>query len=386
MGTRLVIAAGEASGDLHGADLARALSALDPDIELSGMGGVRMAAAGVHLIVDAATMGMIGLVEILGRVPALWRAYRRMRSFLNQERPDLLVLIDYPDFNFWLARAARHIGVPVVYYISPQIWAWRRGRIRTLRRLIRRILVIFPFEEAIYRAAGVPVTFVGHPMLDRLQNIPGRAEARIRLGLDQQTRVVGLLPGSRRSEIRSHLPTLLGAAARVRVKTPVTFLWGVADDVRPEEVEELLQGSPIPVMPVRGHTYAVMRAADLLVTASGTATLEAGLLGTPMVIVYRLAWVTWWIGKLLVDVPAIGMVNLVTGRQVAPELLQGDFTADRVAQEVLRLLEHPEGLAQARNSLEGLAARLGGTGATGRAAEAILACAREDAMHGEVEP
>jgi lipid-A-disaccharide synthase len=373
MNKKILIVAGEASGDLHAADLARALLSLDPEVTLFGMGGEQMRRAGVKLLVDAKELAAVGFTEVLSRLAALMRAFRRLRSALVAEDPALLLLVDFPDFNFWLARASRRMRIPVLYYISPQVWAWRKGRIRTLKRLVEKMLVIFPFEESLYREAGVPVTFVGHPMLDRLRDIPSREEARRRMGCDLGDRIIGLLPGSREGEVRHHLPVLKEAATQiVRAEPGVRFLLAVADSLPAGLVETLLEGSDSPIRPVHGRTYEIMRAADLLITASGTATLEAGLLGTPMVIVYRVSRLTWWAGRLLVDVPAIGMVNLVAGRRVVPELLQWDFTAGRVARIALELVQNPGTLGSIRQELQQIRGKLGEEGTSLRAAREVL--------------
>ncbi|MFQ5847482.1 MAG: lipid-A-disaccharide synthase [Candidatus Methylomirabilales bacterium] len=378
MNTKIFIVAGEASGDLHGADVTRALQTLEPQVRLVGMGGERMRQAGVRLLVDAGELAAVGVTEALSRMVGLVRAFRQLRRALTAERPGLLLLIDFPDFNFWLARASRRIGIPVLYYISPQVWAWRRGRIRTLKRLVKKMLVIFPFEEALYREAGVPVAFVGHPMLDRLRDVPTREEARRLIGCGASDLIVGLLPGSREGEVRQHLPVLKEAVARmVQAKPEVQFLLAVADSLPPHLVETLLSANNAPIRPLRGLTYEVMRAADLLIAASGTATLEAGLLGTPMVIVYRVSRLTWWAGRLLVDVPSIGMVNLVAGRRVVPELLQGDCTPERVARTALDLLQNPQALGGIREKLREVRGKLGEEGASLRAAREVLKALHE---------
>ena len=373
MNKKIFIVAGEASGDLHGADLARALCTLDPEVTLIGMGGEQMRQAGVTLIVDARELAVVGVTEALSRLTALLRAFGRLRTSLKAEAPGLLVLIDFPDFNFWLARAARRLGIAVLYYIGPQVWAWRRGRLRTLKRLVEKMLVLFPFEEAVYREAGIPVACVGHPMLDRLRGVPTKEEARRLLGHSGSELIVGLLPGSREGEVRHHLPVLKLAVDQMGTVEPrIRFLVAVADTLPPGLVETLLQGSGPAIRLVRGQTYQVMRAADLVITASGTATLEAGLLGTPMVIVYRVSLLTWWAGKLLVDVPSIGMVNLVVGRRVVPELLQWEFTPNRVAETALGLVRDPAALDRIRRDLREVRGRLGEEGASRRAAQEIL--------------
>jgi len=373
MNKKIFIVAGEASGDLHGADLARALRTLDPEVTLIGMGGEQMRQAGVTLIVDARELAVVGVTEVLSRLTALLRAFGRLRTSLKAEAPGLLVLIDFPDFNFWLARAARRLGIAVLYYIGPQVWAWRRGRLRTLKRLVEKMLVLFPFEEAVYREAGIPVACVGHPMLDRLRDVPTKEEARRLLGHSGSEVIVGLLPGSREGEVRHHLPVLKQAVDQMGTVEPrIRFLVAVADTLPPGLVETLLHGSGTAIRLVRGQTYQVMRAADLVITASGTATLEAGLLGTPMVIVYRVSLLTWWAGKLLVDVPSIGMVNLVVGRRVVPELLQWEFTPNRVAETALGLVRDPAALDRIRRDLREVRGRLGEEGASRRAAQEIL--------------
>ncbi|MFQ5989825.1 MAG: lipid-A-disaccharide synthase [Candidatus Methylomirabilales bacterium] len=375
---KIFIVAGEASGDLHGADLTRALITLDPEVTLMGMGGEQMREAGVHLLIDAGKLAAVGLTEVFSRLAALGRAYRKLRRALVVQRPDLLLLIDFPDFNFWLARASRRMGIPILYYISPQVWAWRQGRVRTLKRLVEKVVVIFPFEEVLYREAGVPVAFVGHPMLDRLRDVPNREEARRQLGCGELDLIVGLLPGSREGEITHHLPVLKEAVARIaQAKPEVRYLLAVANSLPPRLVETLLEGSNSLIRPLSGQTYQIMRAADLLITASGTATLEAGLLGTPMIIVYRVSRVTWWAGKLLVDVPSIGMVNLVAGRRVVPELIQNDFTPERVARITLELLHSPEALGAIRQELNEVRGRLGEEGASLRAAREVLKTLQE---------
>jgi len=372
----ILLSAGEASGDLLGAELALELRRRAPDLDLAGMGGDRMAAAGVVLAVQARDVAVVGLTEVLARLPRIWRAYRLLAGVLRDPRPNLLLCIDFPEFNLRLARAAARVGVPVCYYVSPQVWAWRRGRIRTLRRLVRRMLLIFPFEEALYREAGLEVSFVGHPILDRVRAVPPRQVCRTRLGLRDGERLVGLLPGSREAEVRRHLPVMAGAAARIAAALPGTrFAVGVADTLPADGVAALLPaGGGADIRLVTGDTYGVIRAADLVVAASGTATLEAGVLGTPLVVIYKVSPLTYLAGRLLIRVPFIGMVNLVAGRQVAPELIQGDATAERIAGEALTLLRDPARLAAVRAELARLPGLLGEGGAAGRAAEIVLAC------------
>ena len=340
--TRILIVAGEASGDLHGAGLVEALRRLQPRLCLEGMGGQKMRAAGVTLLADAGETAVVGLTELWEKRRALRNALRLLRDHLRVVRPSLLICIDFPDFNLLLARTADRLGIPVCYFISPQVWAWRRGRVRTIRRLVRKMLVLFPFEEALYRMAGVDVSFVGHPLLDVLAEVPSREVCRRVLGLDGGAPVLGLLPGSRQAEIRRHLPLLLRAAARVRAVHPdLRVVLGLAAGSDRMAVEAEVQAVPLPVQIVEGQAHEVMRAADLLLAVSGTVTLEAAILGTPLVITYRLGTLTWLLARLLVRVRFIGLPNLVAGEGIVPELIQLTATPERLAAAALDILASP---------------------------------------------
>ena len=369
-----MLAAGEASGDLHGAAVCRGLKGLAPACRLVGMGGARMAAAGMELLVDVTASAVVGGSEALSRLPVLYRALHRLRAALEEApRPAALVLIDFPEFNLRLARAARRVGVPVVYFIPPQVWAWRRGRVRTIRRLVSLVLAVFPFEPPLYRLAGVPVAFVGHPLLDALAGAPDRAAARRELGLAAGARVVGLLPGSRREEVARMLPVMGAAAARIRAATPeVQFVLARAPTVEAEAIARHVDGMTGLTM-VDGRTHAVLRAADLALVTSGTATLEAALLGTPMVVCYRLSRLSGLAARLLIRVPWISLANLTLGRAVVPELYQASATGERLAEEALRLLESPGALGAQREAFRELAGRLGEPGVGVRAARLVLA-------------
>ena len=370
----IMLAAGEASGDLHGAAVCRGLKGLAPACRLVGMGGARMAAAGMELLVDVTASAVVGGSEAVSRLPVLYRALHRLRAALEEApRPAALVLIDFPEFNLRLARAARRVGVPVVYFIPPQVWAWRRGRVRTIRRLVSLVLAVFPFEPPFYRLAGVPVAFVGHPLLDALADAPDRAAARRELGLAAGARVVGLLPGSRREEVARMLPVMGAAAARIRAATPeVQFVLARAPTVEAEAIARHVGGMTELTM-VAGRAHAVLRAADLALVTSGTATLEAALLGTPMVVCYRLSRVSGLAARLLIRVPWISLANLTLGRAVVPELYQASATGERLAEEALRLLENPGALDAQREAFRELAGRLGEPGVGVRAARLVLA-------------
>jgi lipid-A-disaccharide synthase len=388
-GAPIMIVAGEASGDLHGATLCRALRARAPERRLIGMGGDRMAAAGLERLADVTASAAIGGTEAFGPIPTLLAAWRRLRTALaGPEPPAALVLIDFPEFNLRLARAARRAGIPVVYFIPPQVWAWRPWRVRAIRSRVSLVLAVFPFEAALYRAAGARVEFVGHPVLDALDGAPTREEARRRLGLGAAELVIGVLPGSRAQEVAGTLPVLRQAAARIAAARPgARFVVAAAPiAARGGVVARMLAGLPqrerpsaassasaVPAMSVvHGQTYAVMRAADLLLVTSGTATLEAALLGAPMVVCYRFSRLTEAWVRLLVRVPWISLPSIALGRAVVPELYQRTFTAARVADAALGLLASPAALDAQRAAFRELAGILGEPGVGDRAARAVL--------------
>ena len=374
-----MLSVGEASGDLHGATLCRALRALEPDVRLIGRGGGPLPAAGVEVILDPTAHAAVGTSEALGRIPSIYRAYRLMGQRLRDERPRALVLIDFPEFNLRLARRARRAGVPVVYFVPPQLWAWRRGRVRQMAQRVSQVLAVFPFEAALYEHHHVPVEFVGHPLLDVLPLDLARDEARRRIQADPGHSLIGLLPGSRREEIARLLPPMLDAARRLAAADGRRrFVLGLAPTVPREQVQAYLRaaGGP-PIELLSGHTYELMVAADVLLIASGTATLEAALLGTPMVLCYRVSRTTELIARMLTHVEWIGLPNLIAGRVVAPELIQAQVTGERLAAEAGRLLdEDPVAATAQRAAFKEVRARLGEPGVGQRAALAVLRTAR----------
>lgn len=365
---RLLISAGEPSGDVYAGELVARLRAARPDLDAFGLGGDAVAASGARLLAHVRDVAVVGLLEVLRHLGDLRALFDRLLAEADRERPDVAVLVDYPDFNLRLAAQLHRRGIPVVYYVSPQVWAWRRGRLKQIRRHVSRMLVLFPFEEAIYREARVPVTFVGHPLVERLAPLADR-DAFVRgIGLDPGRPLVAVLPGSRSREVAHHRPALRGAAELMRARRPdlqlvVAAAPGLSDDA--------LEGIGLPI--VRDRTQALLGAADAGIVASGTATVEAALLGLPMVVVYRLSPVTYALGRPLVRLDRFAMVNLIAGRDVVPELIQGDFTPERVAAETLRLLDDPERREAMRRDLADVSARLGAPGASDRAAEAVAA-------------
>jgi lipid-A-disaccharide synthase len=375
LSARLLLSCGEASGDLYAGALLRALRALDPGVAVAGLGGPQFAAAGGRLIDDYRQLAVTGLTEAVSKIPRSWSALRRMVRAATVDRPDALVAIDFPDFNFRLARAIKRLGVPVVYYISPQIWAWRPGRLATMKRIADRVLVIFPFEEAIYQKGGVPVEFVGHPLVDLAAASAPRERFLAAHGLAASAPTVAILPGSRPNEVSRILPDLLAAAARIRSAVPnVQFVVARAPHLEDHLFARAAMG-PDPmagIVIVKGETDAVLASSDVALTASGTATVQAALHDTPMVIVYRVSPMTYRLGRRLVTVGMIGMVNLIAGQQIVPELVQDALTPDAVAREAVALLTDRERAARVKAGLARVRERLGGSGASRRAAEAIL--------------
>ena len=368
----VMISCGEPSGDLYAGALASALRRQQPDVDLFGFGGPRLAAAGGTLLGSYEGLAVTGLSEVLRTLPRTWRMYRSLVEEAERRRPDVFVAIDFADFNFRLGQALHARGIPIVYYIGPQLWAWRPGRMKTIARFVDRVLVIFPFEQALYERAGVPVEFVGHPLIDLIAAGQSRAALLSQHGLSHEARTVALLPGSRHNEVTSTLPVLLEACARLRDAEPdLQFLMARAPGLSDADFADVARAQlPIGVHP--GDTDAVIAASDVVITASGTATVQTALHGKPMVIVYRLSPLTYMLGRPFVKVDTFGMVNLIAGRRLVPELIQADFTAERVRDEAIRFLREPTYAADVRAGLEDVVQALGGPGASDRAASAIL--------------
>jgi len=369
-----MMSAGEASGDLHGATVCRALKSLDPHTRVFGMGGSRMAAAGAEIVVDPTARAGVGTSEVIGRIPSLFRAYRLLVHCLHRERPQALVLIDFPEFNLRLARQAKRARVPVVYLMPPQLWAWRSGRIRQMASRVTQVLAAFPFERDLYEQARIPVEYVGHPLLDVVPLGLTREEARQRLGIASDRIVIGLLPGSRREEVQQLLPPMLDAAGRLAsADSRRAFVLGLAPTVSRAAIEEHIgRAAAPPVDVVDGLTHEVMAAADVLLIASGTATLEAALLGTPMVVCYRVSRLTEMVGRLMSQIPWISLPNIVARRTAVPEVLQAEVTGSRLAAEAEHLLEDSAAATAQRAAFKDLRERLGQPGVGERAAQVIL--------------
>jgi lipid-A-disaccharide synthase len=366
VGKRVLLVAGEASGDLRGAELVRALREIVPDVLVTGVGGEALRAAGMEIRVDAAELSTMGFTELFSRAGAILSSYRTIRAAIEGRggapRPDLVVLIDFPDFNLRLAEVAKRAGVPVLYYVSPQVWAWRRYRVKQLARRVDRLAVVFPFEEEIYRDL-TRVDFVGHPALDTVRATREGKETRRRYGVEGERPLVTLLPGSRSAEVRELLPLMLRAIDVLRADVVVDVAIALAHE-RLRPLARQYSGS-VPL--VTRDTYNLIAAADLVLCASGSATLETALLERPMVLMYRLAPLTYLLARLLVRVPFIGMPNLILGRRAVPELVQNDVTPGRIAAEARAILADPARAAAIRADLAQVRRRLGQPGAAKRA-------------------
>ena len=367
----VAIVAGEASGDQHGAKLVRAMRKKQPELFFCGIGGPELRQAGVRIVVDAADLTVVGITEVFAKIPDILKGMGIIKKLLKSLKPDLLILIDFPDFNLHLAAAAQKLSIPVLYYISPQIWAWRRGRGKRIGKIVNHMAVILPFEEQYYAEFNVPVTFVGHPLLD--EPLPA-VQYVLKEGI-QDPPVFGLVPGSRDNEIIRLLPIMLDAADILKQRLKhVTFMVSQAASVDRELIEAILGKYPAwaDVEIVSDGVAKVFDRCDAIVAASGTVTLQAAMYGTPMVIIYKVSPISAWLGKALVRVPNVGLVNLVAGRGIVPELLQESATGHNIARKVENMLKDPDGFNQLRQELIALRDVLGGSGASDRVAELAL--------------
>lgn len=371
----VVIVAGETSGDQHGAKLVKAMRAAHPRLTFSGVGGPAMQAAGVRLEIDAGKLAVVGITEVLSKLPVVFSALGTVKRLLKNLQPALLILIDYPEFNLRIAAAAHKLRIPVLYYISPQIWAWRPGRVKRIAGCVDHMAVILPFEEEFYRGHQVPASFVGHPLLDDLPACETGAGG----GPDGTGPVVGLLPGSRAIEIKRHLPIMLAAAALLKKRRPdIHFKLSKAVGLEDDQFDSALSGFDLSrsLSIESGNVEQMLAACDMVVAVSGTVTLQAALCGRPMVIIYKVSPLSYWIGRRLIRVPYIGLVNLVAGRQLATELIQQDASALKIAGEVDRMLADPPALEDNRRQLIELRHQLGGSGASARVADIALSMIR----------
>jgi lipid-A-disaccharide synthase len=368
----LLISAGEASGDMYAARLAKALRER-ADVRFFGMGGPQMRAAGVDIVVDHADVTLVGLLEVARKMPALNRAWRSLLGETSRRKPQLAILTDFPGFHLHLSRALKRKHVRNVYFVCPQFWAWRPRRVNLVRRRFERGLCIFPFEVDFYTRHGVKVDWIGHPLVGQVQAAMQRAEFAGQHGLDAAKPIIALLPGSRPGELSQHMPVLIEAAMRLRAAAPERqFVLALASGLAPSQIEPHLRAG-VPLKMVSNSTYDILAASDVAIVSSGTATVEAALMGSPMVVIYRVAPLTAAIARRLVRTPYFAMVNLIAGKQVVPELIQENFTPENVVREVERLLNSPDAQNEMRRDLAMVRERLGPPGAIDRAADIIAA-------------
>lgn len=371
---RVMMIAGEASGDLHGAGVVRELKKRFPDADIFGIGGEKMKAEGMQLIFHVRELAFMGFVEVVKQLPLIRAVQKTLEILLRGRKPDVVVLIDYPGFNIRFAQVAHSHGIRIVYYISPQVWAWHKSRVKKMKGLIDKMLVVFPFEVDIYKSEGIDVEFVGHPLLEVLTEPQERKSFCTRYGLNEMKPIVGLIPGSRKQEIERIFPAMIGAARLLHREFGAQPVVGLAPTVELEYMESFLHND-VPMTFVRHATYDVMGNSDVALVTSGTATLEAACFKTPMVVVYKTSLMTYLIGRMLVKVNNIGLVNIVAGKRIVPELIQSRATPDRMAREAAKIL-HDEQLRKTMiNELGVIRERLGTVGASKRVADTICAFA-----------
>jgi lipid-A-disaccharide synthase len=361
VGGTVLVSAGEASGDLYASLLVEQLRRAHPDLKFAGCAGPRMQKAGVERVVDASALAVVGIVEVVAHVPRIWREYRRLLAWARRERPVAAILTDSPDFHLRLARRLRAMGIPVVYLVAPQVWAWRKGRLPAMRRNIEGLLCIFPFEQDFFTSHGVKATFIGHPLASVIRGSAPPAQLRMRFAEHPDAPLIALLPGSRTGEAMRHLPYVLEAAEQIRAQRPdAQFLLALAAgfSARCDLATFRERFSAASIKVIEGQTWDVLACADVALAASGTVTVEAALLGAPMVTFYRVSGATWHLGRRLVRVPFYSMVNLIAGRRVVPEIIQNDLTGGRLAAEALRLLDDPAARDTMRRDLAEVAHRL----------------------------
>jgi len=365
----VLIVAGEASGDLHGANLVRAMKRLDPGVNIQGIGGKKMEEAGVDIMIPSSEMAVVGFVEVFARLNSIIRANLKLKSHLKNSRPDLLILIDYPDFNINLARTANRYKIPVLYYISPQVWAWRRGRIKKIARRVDRMAVILPFEEELYHKTGMEVEYVGHPILDSIPQNQDQDVVSRDMGLKDGHPIVGLLPGSRNQEIKNLLPLMIKSVEIMSSRyNDLRCVLPMASTVSPDLVQAAISQSTVEIRISREDIFRTLSVCDVALVESGTATLETAIAEVPMVIVYRFSLLSFWISKMVVKVPYVGLVNLVAGEEIVPELIQDEITPQFLADKALAIIENDRKKEEMIEKLRMVKGNLGRGGASERTA------------------
>ena len=365
--------AGETSGDLHGAHLVEAIHQIDPEVDFLGAGGEHLERKGMKLLFHSRALSVVGITEVFFKLGTVLKALRGLKESFDRERPDLIILIDFPEFNLRLAKKAHQKGIPVLYYISPQVWAWRHGRVRVIAERVKKMVVFFPFEVPLYQAAGVDVEWVGHPLLDIVKPTLSKEEACRKFGLDPRRRTIGLLPGSRIHEVERLLPPLLASAHLLQKEIPdLQFVIPLAPGFTEASLSPWMINSPVAVKLIESWTYDVMNISELLILASGTATLEGAILGRPMIIIYKVSLLSSWVGRAMIRVDHIGLVNLVAGKRIVPELIQKDVNPKRIAEEALRILKDSAFQQKMVESIVEVRQRLGNPGAVQRAARIVM--------------
>jgi lipid-A-disaccharide synthase len=370
---QILIVAGEASGDIHGAELVSSIKKLK-EIHFFGIGGESMKKAGVEILQDIKDMAVMGLFAVLGKLPQILGVLKLMKEQAKSRKPDLAILIDYPDFNLRFARYLNKIGIPIVYFISPQVWAWRKGRVKLILRIIKKLLVIFPFEVDFYKKNGVDATYVGNPLCQLVkEGIEKDPAKRKDYGFNDKGKLFGFLPGSRKSEINYHLKTILETAKLLKEKYPNAQFGIVKASTFDRDIfEPYIINSDLGIKIIEENRHGFMRLCDFIITSSGTATLETALVGTPMAVVYKCSYPTYFIGRLVISVPNIAMANLVAGKEIVPEFIQNQFKPKPLADKIIDILESPEKYDNMKLELSKIRKKLGDEIAADKAAKIIM--------------
>jgi lipid-A-disaccharide synthase len=369
----IMIVAGEASGDLHGASLVQEMLKTDPALNFYGIGGSKLEKMGVKLFANTSTMAVMGLTEVVSKLGSILKIMGMMKKSLDEYRPDLVILIDYPDFNLRLAKAAKKKGIKVFYYISPQVWAWRKNRINQIKKFVDKMAVILPFEVDTYATKGFTVNYVGHPLLDLVKPHYSKQDSRKKIRIAENKTTIALLPGSRLSEVTKLLPEMLRAAEILAQKIPdVQFVLPLADTLEEKNISDISKSSPVKIKVIAGLTYDVISSADLAIVASGTATLETALLGVPMIIIYKVSPLSYLVGRLIINVKNIGLVNIIANKTIVPELIQKDANGEQIATAALAILTNEGRKLEIIRELAAIRAKLGSPGAARRAAQLAM--------------
>jgi len=372
MEKKVLIVAGETSGDLYGAHLIKAIHQFDPNIIFFGIGGDHLKESGMRIIFHSKLLSVVGITEVLPKLGSIFKAIQILKKSLDQEKPNLVILIDFPDFNLRLAKSIKKKGIPIVYYISPQIWAWRPKRINLIAKRINKMIVFFQFEVPLYEAVGVDVEWIGHPLLDLVKPTLPKEIAFKKFGLNPEKTTIALLPGSRSHEIKRLLPPLIESAKILFYKIPgLQFVIPLASGISKSSILSFLKDIHFPLEVIEGFTYDIMNISELLLTASGTATLEGAILGKPMVIIYKVSWPSYLIGRFMIKVDRIGLVNLVAEKKIVPELIQNEVKPERISEETLNILKNPHRFQKMKDELSKVRFKLGEPGASARAARII---------------